>query len=138
MAAKVIATTDGGCDPNPGVMGWGVVLRYGEHVKELFGGESYGTNNQAEIIAAIEALRALKTACDVEVISDSQYLVNTMSKGWKRSKNLDLWQQLDEAAKPHRVTWTWVRGHNGHTDNERAHQLAERGIREARRRDADK
>jgi ribonuclease HI len=131
---KVIAITDGGADPNPGSAGWGVVLKYGEHTKELYGGMEYATNNQAEIMAAVAALRALKMACEVEVISDSQYLVNTMSKGWKRSKNLDLWQQLDEAAKPHRVTWTWVRGHNGHTDNERAHQLAERGIREARRK----
>lgn len=133
MTARVIAVTDGGCDPNPGVGGYGAVLRYGEHTKELFGGEPSTTNNRMEIMAAIAALRALKTACEVEVISDSQYLVNTMSKGWKRSKNLDLWQQLDEAAARHTITWTWVRGHNGHADNERAHQLAERGIREARR-----
>ena len=113
---KVRIVTDGGCDPNPGVGGWGAILISGERRKELYGGEASTTNNAMEITAALMGLRALKTACEVEIISDSQYLVNTMSKGWKRNKNLDLWQQLDAATAPHSVTWTWVRGHNGHEE----------------------
>jgi len=134
--AKVIAYTDGGAEPNPGIGGWGVVLRSGEHRKELYGGADHATNNAMELTAALMALKALKQSCEVEIISDSQYLVNTMSKGWKRNKNTDLWDALDDAANPHLVTWTWVKGHNGTVDNERAHDLAERGIREQRRKSA--
>lgn len=134
--AKVIAFTDGGAEPNPGIGGWGVVLRSGEHRKELYGGTDYATNNQMELTAALMALKALKQSCEVEIISDSQYLVNTMTKGWKRGKNAELWDALDDAVSPHVVTWTWVKGHNGTPDNERAHDLAERGIREQRRKSA--
>lgn len=130
---KVKIVSDGGCDPNPGVGGWGAILIYGSNRKELYGGEAHTTNNAMEITAALMGLRALKTACEVEVVSDSQYLVHTMMLGWKRRKNLDLWQQLDEMCAKHVVTFTWVRGHAGHADNERAHVLAERGIAEARR-----
>lgn len=133
---KVTAITDGGALPNPGTAGWGVVLRCGENVKELYGGLDYATNNQAELTAAVMAFRALKAPCEVELISDSQYLINTMSRGWNRNTNNDLWDQLDEAVTPHTVTWTWQRGHVGHADNERAHGLAEQGIREQQRRSA--
>lgn len=131
--SKVLIWVDGGCDPNPGVGGWGVVLKSGEHSKELYGGESDSTNNRMEITAAIMGLRALKFPCDVVLHSDSQYVINTMSKGWKRRTNLDLWQQLDDAAAPHTVEWVWVRGHVGNVENERAHDLSMLGIREARR-----
>lgn len=131
---KVLIFCDGGCEPNPGVGGYGVVLQYDQYTKELYGGEPDTSNNRMEITAAIVGLKALKRACEVEVISDSQYLVYTMTKGWKRGKNLDLWQQLDEAAEPHTVTWSWVRGHNGNPGNERAHKLAERGMREVRKK----
>lgn len=132
--AKVIAFTDGGADPNPGTGGWGVVLRYGEHKKELYGGAKEVTNNAMELTAALMALRALKMPCEVELFSDSQYLINTMTKGWKRGKNVDLWDQIDDEASKHIVTWTWVRGHAGTPDNERAHTLAEQGIREWQRK----
>lgn len=134
--AKVIAFTDGGADPNPGTGGWGVVLRSGDHTKELYGGVPHATNNQMELTAALMALRALKFTCELEIVSDSQYLVNTMSKGWKRGANVELWHEIDEAIGDHTVTWTWVRGHAGTPDNERAHELAERGIREQRRKSA--
>lgn len=132
MKPKVTIHTDGGAEPNPGAAGWGAVLRSGEHVKELYGSITYATNNAAELTAAIMALRALKTACEVELFSDSQYLIYTMTRGWSRGKNRELWQQLDTAAAPHVIAWSWVRGHAGNADNERAHELAEQGIREAK------
>ena len=133
--ATVVAITDGACSGNPGPGGWGVVLRRGEDVHELHGGDSETTNNRMEITAVIETLKALEQPCEVEIVSDSQYLINTMTQGWKRKQNLDLWQALDAAIAPGTIIiWTWVRGHNGHTDNERADALARMGIEQARNR----
>lgn len=126
---KVIAVTDGACSGNPGPGGWGVVLRIGETVKELHGGAPAATNQRMEITAAIMALKSLEHPSEVEIVSDSQYVIYTMTKGWKRKANQDLWQRLDtEGARHSFVTWTWVRGHDGHADNERADELARLGI----------
>ncbi len=129
---KVVAITDGACEPNPGDGGWGVVLRIGDEAKELYGGAPESTNQRMEITAVIMALKALDTPSEVEIISDSQYVIKTMTDGWKRKANKDLWAALDEAVKPHKIIWTWVRGHNGHVDNERADALSLMGIEEAR------
>lgn len=133
--------TDGACSGNPGPGGWGVVMRWRDHEKELFGGEAQTTNNRMELMAVIEALRALKRPCIVNIYTDSQYVQKGISewihgwkaRGWKTAdkkpvKNADLWQVLDEAQKPHQITWHWVRGHNGHPGNERADALANRGV----------
>lgn len=130
-AQKVVVITDGGCEPNPGTGGWGALVKRDNDVQELYGGKIETTNQQMEITAAIMGLRALGEPCEVEVISDSQYVVYTMTKGWKRRANKELWEQLDEAAAPHKVTWTWVRGHDGHKGNERAHVLADQGMKDA-------
>ena len=140
---RVEVYTDGACRGNPGPGGWGVVLRYGEHEKELWGGEDQTTNNRMELTAAIEALRALTRRCRVDLYTDSQYvrmgitewLANWKRKGWKNAarkpvKNQDLWQVLDEEAGRHEVHWHWVKGHSGHPENERADALANRGIDE--------
>jgi ribonuclease HI len=141
----VVIHTDGACSGNPGPGGWGAILSYNGHEKELKGGEAHTTNNRMELMAAISALEALKGTCLVDVHTDSQYLRNgVMSwiKQWKRNgwrtadrkpvKNVDLWQRLDELLTKHRVHWHWVRGHAGHAENERADQLAREGLREAR------
>ena len=133
--------TDGTCSGNPGPGGWGAILRAGGTEKELFGGEAATTNNRMELMAVIEALRALKRPVQARVHTDSQYVQKGISEwihGWKKRgwrtadkqpvKNADLWRQLDEEAARHRVEWLWVRGHNGHVDNERADALARRGI----------
>ena len=133
--------TDGACRGNPGPGGWGVVLRYGEREKELFGGERDTTNNRMELTAVIQGLAALKRPCTVAVTTDSQYVKNGITQwiqnwkrnGWKTSarkpvKNDDLWRQLDEAVARHSVSWHWVKGHAGHRENERADALANRGI----------
>ena len=138
---EVTIYSDGACKGNPGPGGWGAVLVAGGHEKELFGGESPTTNNRMELMAVIEALRALKRPCIVNIYPDSQYVQKGISewihgwkaRGWKTAdkkpvKNADLWQALDEAQKPHRITWHWVRGHNGHPGNERADALANRGV----------
>jgi ribonuclease HI len=130
---KVIVITDGACSGNPGPGGWGVIIRRGQEVIELHGGERDTTNNRMEITAVIEALKAIEPS-EVEIISDSEYVINTMTKGWKRKANTDLWPNLDAALRLHRVTWKWVRGHNGHDDNERADELARLGIEEVRRK----
>jgi ribonuclease HI len=140
---RVIIYTDGGCSPNPGAGGWGAVLLFGEHLKELCGGEPDTTNNRMELTAAVEALRALKRPCAVDVYTDSQYLRNGITKwmpAWKRRnwqrkdgalKNVDLWKALDALADKHDVNWHWVRGHAGDALNERCDELAHEGRRRA-------
>ena len=133
--------TDGACSGNPGPGGWGAILGFGDHEKELKGGEAATTNNRMELMGAITALEALKMPCVVDLHTDSQYLRNgimTWIKKWKQNgwrtadrkpvKNVDLWQRLDEAIKRHQVRWHWVKGHAGHTLNERADQLARDAI----------
>jgi len=133
--------TDGACRGNPGPGGWGALLRYGEHERELFGGEPDTTNNRMELMAAIRALETLREPCDVDLTTDSEYVRKGISewlpawkaRNWKTSdrkpvKNADLWQQLEQAAARHTVRWHWVKGHSGHDENERADQLANRGI----------
>ena len=134
---RVEIFTDGACSGNPGPGGWGAILRYGEVVKELNGGEPVTTNNRMELLAAINALEALKRPSRVELHTDSQYVKNgimTWIHGWKRNgwrtadkkpvKNADLWQELLAAAHPHRIDWRWVKGHAGHPENERVDKLA--------------
>ena len=136
--------TDGACKGNPGLGGWGVLLRYGEHSKELCGGVEQTTNNQMELTAVIKGLEALKKnfSGSVIVYTDSQYVQKGMSEwifnwkknGWKTAAkkpvaNADLWQQLDALAAQFNIQWQWVQGHNGHSDNEIADQLANQGIK---------
>jgi ribonuclease HI len=133
--------TDGACSGNPGPGGWGVVLRYGDHEKELKGGEGLTTNNRMELTAAIEALRSLKRPCEVILHTDSQYLRggvtgwidSWMMNGWRTAakkpvKNEDLWRALDAAAERHRIEWRWVKGHADEALNVRADQLAREGM----------
>ncbi len=133
--------TDGACKGNPGVGGWGALLRYGQHEKELLGGAAETTNNRMELTAVIEALRALKRSSRVQICTDSQYVKNGMEswiEGWKKNgwqtaskqpvKNADLWRELDALVQQHQVTWTWVKGHAGHPENERADALANQGV----------
>jgi len=129
--------TDGACKGNPGPGGWGAIIRFGAHEKELSGGENPTTNNRMELMAAIRALSALTKPCRVQLSTDSRYVMDGLTKwihgwlknGWKTAdrkpvKNADLWQMLLTAAEPHRVEWKWVKGHAGHPDNERADKLA--------------
>jgi len=138
---KVTAYTDGACSGNPGPGGWGAWLRFGEHEKELYGGEKHSTNQRMELQAAIEALKALNQPCAITIISDSKYLVQGMTEwihGWKRAgwrrkgkaaiSNLEQWQELDRLAAIHQVTWQWIKGHAGHAGNERADELARKGV----------
>ncbi|MEG3150225.1 ribonuclease HI [Sphingomonas sp. ZT3P38] len=134
---KVEIATDGACKGNPGPGGWGAVIRSGTSERDLSGGEKLTTNNRMELTAAIEGLNALKRPCHVVLSTDSRYVMDGLTKwikgwqknGWKTAakqpvKNADLWQALLDAAKPHRIQWVWVKGHNGHPDNERADKLA--------------
>lgn len=144
----VIIHTDGACKGNPGPGGWGAVLQAGSgHEKELWGGEANTTNNRMELMAAIMALEALKRPCKVELHTDSKYVMQGITewmRGWKARgwltadkkpvKNADLWQRLDAARLQHDVKWRWVKGHAGHELNERADQLANRGVAELPRR----
>lgn len=140
----VEAFTDGACRGNPGPGGWGVLLRFGGKEKELSGGEPSTTNNRMELTAAIRALEALKRSCRVELYTDSTYVRNGITawlpnwrrRGWKTAdrkpvKNQDLWLALAELADRHEVAWHWVRGHSGHTENERADRLANEGLERA-------
>ncbi len=140
---RVELFTDGACRGNPGPGGWGVVLRYGDHEKVLYGGDRHTTNNRMELIAAIEGLSALKQPCRVDLTTDSQYvrqgitqwLAGWKAKGWKTAarspvKNQDLWERLDAAAARHEIHWHWVKGHSGHRENELADALANRAIDE--------
>jgi ribonuclease HI len=141
VTQRVSIWTDGACSGNPGPGGWGAVLRYNGHERELSGGEAETTNNRMELRAAIEALSALKRACNVDLYTDSQYvrggitgwLANWKRNGWKTSdrkpvKNEDLWRELDAARHRHEIAWHWVKGHAGHPENERADELARSGM----------
>ncbi|MFM1816558.1 MAG: hypothetical protein RLZ98_3253 [Pseudomonadota bacterium] len=144
---EVTIYTDGACSGNPGPGGWGAILISGPHRKELSGGEAHTTNNRMELMGAIMALEALKGPSRVELWTDSSYVKNGISqwihswkrKGWKTAdkkpvKNVELWQQLDEAQKRHKITWHWLKGHAGHPENERADELAREAIAELRAR----
>lgn len=138
---KVILYVDGACSGNPGPGGWGVLLQYRGTEKELSGAEPNTTNNQMELKAAIEGLRALKRSCKVEVYTDSEYVKNGITtwihdwrkRNWKNAakkpvKNQELWQELDALTKEHEVEWHWVKGHSGHPLNDRVDELARRAI----------
>ena len=135
--------TDGACRGNPGPGGWGVLLRAGRHEKELWGGDAHTTNNRMEMTAVIEALKALKKPSEVVLTTDSQYVrkgITEWIEGWKRKnwktaakkpvKNVELWQEIDSLAANHQIDWRWVKGHSGHSENERVDDLANRGIDE--------
>ncbi|HTP71280.1 MAG TPA: ribonuclease HI [Burkholderiaceae bacterium] len=141
MSETVIVYTDGACKGNPGPGGWGALLRWGGHEKEMFGGEARTTNNRMELTAVIEALAALKQRSHVAVYTDSEYVRNGITswihnwklRGWRTAdkkpvKNVELWQRLDALASAHDVRWHWVRGHNGDPGNERADELANQGV----------
>jgi ribonuclease HI len=146
MSTRVEIFCDGACSGNPGVGGWGSILRSGGREKELSGADGNTTNNRMEMTAAIASLESLKRPCEVAITTDSQYLVKGMTewlfswvrKGWINSKkepvlNRDLWERLLALSKIHHITWVWVRGHNGHPENERCDELARRAIESFRR-----
>jgi ribonuclease HI len=135
--------TDGSCLGNPGPGGWACILRYGERSKELFGYAPQTTNNRMELTAAIEGLRALRESCEVEIVTDSEYVKNGITswiagwkkKGWLTSAkkpvvNRDLWEELDAQVARHKATWTWTKGHAAHGDNNRADELANLAARQ--------
>ena len=142
---KVQLITDGACLGNPGPGGWAAILRYGPSKKEVYGCESHTTNNRMELKAAIEGLRTLKEKCDVEVITDSEYVKNGITQwimAWKKRNwltaakkpvvNRDLWEELDDQAARHQMKWSWTKGHASHEDNNRADELASLAAREQR------
>ena len=137
--------TDGACLGNPGRGGWAAILRYGANKKEIFGCEAHTTNNRMELTAAIEGLRTLKERCEVEIITDSEYMKNGITQwieGWKKRNwitsakkpvlNRDLWEQLDAQVARHTTKWSWTKGHASHEDNNRADELASLAAREQR------
>jgi ribonuclease HI len=140
---KIQLITDGACSGNPGPGGWAAILRFSDKKKEMWGCEKHTTNNRMELTAAIEGLRALKERCDVEIVTDSEYVKNGITQwihGWKRNgwktsakkpvQNQDLWEELDEQVARHKVQWTWTKGHADHEDNNRADELATQAARE--------
>jgi ribonuclease HI len=140
MKKLVIIYTDGACSGNPGPGGWGVVLKYNNHIKQLFGGEPFTTNNRMELLAAIKALEGLKIRCQISLFTDSKYLkqgITEWLEKWKKNswrtaskqliKNIDLWQRLDFLSQQHEIEWNWVKAHNGDYYNELADQLAVKG-----------
>ncbi|MBU4569228.1 MAG: ribonuclease HI [Alphaproteobacteria bacterium] len=147
MTDRIEIWTDGACSGNPGPGGWGALIRWNGHEKELFGGDPATTNNRMEMMAGIEALGALKRPSKVTLNVDSTYVKDGLTKwikGWKRNgwktadkkpvKNQDLWMAMEEACARHEITWKWVKGHDGDPGNERADALARQGTDEARRR----
>ena len=141
MTEPVVIYTDGACKGNPGPGGWGAWLRWGDHQKELFGGEPLTTNNRMELTAVIESLALLNRRTPVAIYTDSEYVKNGITSwihGWKKRgwrtadnkpvKNIELWQRLDSLVAEHTVTWHWVKGHSGDPGNERADALANRGV----------
>jgi len=145
MSNVVEVFTDGACSGNPGPGGWGAVLRWRGHERELSGGEPLTTNNRMELMAAIQALESLKRPVRVRLTTDSEYVMKGITewlagwkaRGWKTAarkpvKNADLWERLDAAAGRHDVSWHWIKGHAGHAENERADELARAGIRAVR------
>ena len=145
MTSEVDVYTDGACKGNPGVGGWGVLLKSGRHKRELCGGEAHTTNNRMELTAVIRALEALNRKCRIRLHTDSKYVQKGITewihawkkRGWKTAgkqpvKNEDLWRQLDDLACGHDIEWLWVKGHAGHDGNERADELANRGVEQAR------
>ncbi len=141
MTEKVSIWTDGACSGNPGPGGWGAILRFGTHEKELSGGEAQTTNNRMELTAAIMALETLTRPCEINLYTDSQYvrggitswITGWKARGWRTAdrkpvKNIELWQRLDAAKTLHQVEWHWVKGHSGHEMNERADALARKGL----------
>jgi ribonuclease HI len=142
---RVVIYTDGACKGNPGPGGWGAWLQSGEHAKELWGGEPDTTNNRMEMTAVIEALASLKRTCDIVLHTDSEYVKNGITtwihgwktRGWKTAarqpvKNADLWQRMDALSQLHQIEWRWVKGHSGDPGNEKADDLANRGVESAR------
>ncbi|SNS49273.1 ribonuclease HI [Micrococcales bacterium KH10] len=144
--APVHMWTDGACKGNPGPGGWGVHIEWGAHIKDLWGGDEQTTNNQMELLAVVKGLRALTRPCTVVVHVDSRYVMNGIQDwihNWKRNgwrtagrkpvKNAELWQELDAEIARHDVSWQWVKGHAGDPGNERADELANRGVTELNR-----
>lgn len=143
MKKKVYIFTDGACRGNPGPGGWGALLRYNNHEKQLYGAETHTTNNRMELMAAIKALEALQEPCDVELTTDSEYLRKGITEWihkWKKNqwktadkkpvKNRELWQELDGFVQQHHITWHWIKGHSNHPENDQADALANQAIDE--------